>query len=189
VELVPKAQGHLNRPIVPLPRDSQFEANQTPERTTSNVRTLNPLNWPETNLAFFAFLLHFPWELLQMPFYSPPPHFSTRDVILNCTLATAGDAALSVAAFWGAATVAGGRSWVLQPQSRSATASFIAIGLIVTLIVEILATGPWQLWQYSELMPAVPGFGVGLLPLLQWIILPLMLVAIVRRQLLGAGLH
>ena len=35
-------------------------------------------------------------------------------------------------------------------------------------------------------MPVIPGIGVGLSPLLQWIILPLLLVWFVRRQLAGA---
>lgn len=144
-------------------------------------------NWPEVNVALLAFLLHFPWELLQMPFYSPPPHFTTRDVILSCALATVGDVALSVAAFWITAAVAGERFWILRPHNWGAIALFVAVGLIVTVIFEILATGPWKLWRYSEWMPVDPVFGVGLSPFLQWVILPLLLVAIVRRQLCDAG--
>ena len=44
-------------------------------------------------------------------------------------------------------------------------------------------------WRYAEIMPIVPKIGIGLVPLIQWIILPLLLVWFVKRQLDGAKLE
>ncbi len=38
-------------------------------------------------------------------------------------------------------------------------------------------------WNYLPTMPLVPGTDIGLVPLLQWIVLPLLTVWFVRRQL------
>ena len=37
-------------------------------------------------------------------------------------------------------------------------------------------------WTYSSLMPIIPGLGVGLVPVLQWIVLPPLVAALVARQ-------
>jgi hypothetical protein len=62
---------------------------------------------------------------------------------------------------------------------------FVLMGLALTIVLERLATGPLERWAYSDLMPIVPALGVGLAPLVQWIVLPLALVWLVRRQLAG----
>ena len=53
------------------------------------------------------------------------------------------------------------------------------------IIVEALATGPLKRWTYDEAMPRLPILGIGLLPLLQWLLLPPLVVWIVRRQISG----
>jgi hypothetical protein len=57
--------------------------------------------------------------------------------------------------------------------------------LAITTAIERLALGGlWmQGWSYSPLMPVVPGLGVGLSPLVQWLVLPPLLIWLVRRQL------
>jgi len=41
-------------------------------------------------------------------------------------------------------------------------------------------------WTYSDLMPLVPPFGTGLLPLLQWIVVPLLVLSLTRRLVMPA---
>lgn len=62
---------------------------------------------------------------------------------------------------------------------------FIATGVAITTGIEWLATrGHWvQSGHYLPAMPLVPGTGIGLAPLLQWVLLPLLTVWFVRRQL------
>lgn len=144
----------------------------------------NPLNWPETNIFLFAFLLHFVWELLQLPLFSLS-ELTAWETILHCTRATFGDVVITYAAFLGTAWVARSRDWIVQGH-RGATALFIAIGLVITVVFERLATGPLNRWVYAESMPIIPVLEVGASPVLQWIVLPMVLLWIMRRQLLGA---
>lgn len=133
------------------------------------------------NVALFAFLLNHPWEFLQAPLFrgmATAPHW---DAVKLCTAATLGDAAIETAAFWAVAAVAG-PSWVLRPGAGQIT-GFVAIGLAITVLAEWLATGQFRWWEYADAMPIVPLLGVGLSPLLQWILLPPLLAWFVRRQL------
>lgn len=80
------------------------------------------------------------------------------------------------------------RAWLVRPTVPSVL-GFTACGMFITVVVERLAlAGLWmQAWSYSPLMPVVPGLGVGLSPLVQWLVLPPLVVWLVRRQLTGAG--
>ena len=55
---------------------------------------------------------------------------------------------------------------------------FIAIAIIITIIFEALPTGVLNRWQYGEAMPTLPVLGTGLLPVLQWLIIPLLITDI-----------
>lgn len=59
----------------------------------------------------------------------------------------------------------------------------MSAGVTITVVFERLATGPLGSWAYAETMPVVPVLEVGVLPLLQWIVLPPLMVWFVRRQL------
>lgn len=78
-----------------------------------------------------------------------------------------------------------GRFWFVHPTFRQ-TGLYVAIGLLITLLLEHLATRSTQeasSWRYSDLMPIVPALGIGLAPLLQWLIIPTMVARFARRQL------
>jgi hypothetical protein len=70
---------------------------------------------PELNIGIFAFLLSFPWEILQSPFFQGMPAARHGDAVRICTLATLGDVGLMLVNFWIVAWVGGGRRWPLQP--------------------------------------------------------------------------
>ena len=143
------------------------------------------LNVPETNVAIFAFLLNFPWEFFQVPFFAgmaTAPHW---DAIRFCTRASLGDAGIAVVAFWAVAIAVRSRTWVRHPRPVEVL-GFVAGGVAITIVFEWLATGVLGRWAYADTMPVVPLVDVGLLPLLQWIVLPPLIVWFVRRQLRGA---
>lgn len=144
-----------------------------------------PLDWPETNIALFAFLLHLPWELFQLPLFLMDSALTVYETVLHCTRAAAGDVLIALASFWAAVLLVRDRLWVLRPPRR-ALAAYLASGLAITIVFELLATGPLARWAYSDLMPVGPLLGIGLSPVLQWILLPLLLLWIVRRQLHAA---
>lgn len=137
---------------------------------------------PEFNVLIFSFLLHLAWEYWQVPFFrgmADQPHWVG---VKACTLATLGDAGIALSAFWATAIVAKNRSWIVWPNRRD-IAIFLGVGVLVTILFEALATGLLQRWAYSDTMPRVPVIGTGLLPLLQWLVIPLIVIWFVRRQI------
>jgi hypothetical protein len=136
----------------------------------------------EANVAIFAFLLNLPWELAQVPLFAGMPTAQHWTAVLACGRASLGDVVVALVAFWAVAFAVGSRAWVLMP-TRGRIAGFVAIGVLITIVMERLATGPLGRWAYTDAMPVVPVLRVGLSPVVQWIVLPPLIVWFVRRQL------
>lgn len=139
---------------------------------------------PEFNVALFALLLNFPWEFLQVPFFAEMPAMAHWDAIIFCTRAALGDVLIALIAFWVVAALRRQRGWLLRPDARSIL-GFIAVGIVITIGLEWHATEIQQRWQYAEWMPTLPLLGTGLAPLMQWLVLPPLIIWLARRQLLG----
>ncbi len=150
----------------------------------TSIKTNKILNAPELHISIFAFLLNFVWELLQMPLFAGFADFPYYQTILHCTKATFGDVVISLVAFAGACLITRSRMWIVS-MNKSGVVSFLAIGLVITVAFELLATGPLNRWEYSESMPTV--IGVGVSPVAQWVILPLIQLWFVKRQIIGGG--
>jgi hypothetical protein len=149
----------------------------TPMQTQSKI-----VDIPELNVAIFSFLLNFIWEMWQIPFFEAIPNGTHWAGVVACTQATFGDAAISIVAFWCVAAFAKSRSWIIKP-SPFQIGSFVMVGVVITIAFEALATVLLDRWSYSPSMPTLPLLGTGLLPLLQWILLPPLTIWFVRRQL------
>lgn len=138
---------------------------------------------PVTNLVLFAFLMSFPWEMLQAPLYAGmanAPHWSAT---LVCLVATLGDCVQFVAAFGITAAIFRNRDWIRIATCRQVF-WFTAAGLAVTMLIEAAGVrGIGWNWRYSALMPRLPLLGTGLSPVLQWVILPPLVIRLLRRQL------
>jgi len=137
---------------------------------------------PELNVAIFSFLLNFVWEIWQVPFFVGMPSVPHWVGVAICTQATFGDVAISLVAFWCVAALARSRWWIIN-SSRSQAVGFVAVGLVITVIFEALATGTLERWSYAPSMPTLPVLGTGILPLFQWVLLPPLTIWFVRRQL------
>lgn len=137
---------------------------------------------PEAPLALFAFLLHFAWEMLQAPAFegmAEMPHWQAAKL---CLSATNGDVVITLAAFWSASLAAGSRRWVAHLHPLPVLA-YMAVGLAATVALELYHTSVTYRWSYSDLMPLVPPFGTGLLPLLQWLVIPPAALWLAKRHL------
>jgi hypothetical protein len=135
---------------------------------------------PEARLAWWALLLNGAWEFLQSPLYADHGRGAgyllwTR---LHCAL---GDVLILLAAFWAASLVARSRWWWRQPASVAGRVFWVA-GLAYTVWSEWFNTQVREAWEYAAAMPRVGE--VGLAPLLQWILLPPLVLALLQR---GAG--
>lgn len=102
-------------------------------------------------------------------------------------VATLGDAFIALFAFAVVAALSQSPAWVRAPK-RSQVAGFVAIGLAITIAIEIIATrfdGAFS-WRYTPAMPVTPWLGIGLAPLLMWLVVPLLILWFVRRQIAGS---
>jgi hypothetical protein len=145
-------------------------------------------NTPEFNVAAFALLLNFAWEILQAPLFVGMAEMPHAQVTKACLRATVGDAVIMLLAYGVVAVVVRSRSWILASKGWQLSL-LVAIGVSITAGIEWLATrGYWMAsWNYLPTMPLAPGTDIGLVPLLQWIVLPLLTVWFVRRQLPHRG--
>lgn len=153
---------------------------------TRHLRAL--IATPEFNLAVFALLLNFPWEVLQAPLFEGMAAAPHSAVIRACLQATLGDAVILLLAHTSVTAATRRRRWAITPSWRE-VAGFVAVGIAITAMIESLATrGHWaQTWAYSSAMPVIPGIGVGLSPLLQWLIVPPVALWFTRRQSVHPG--
>ena len=139
---------------------------------------------PEFNVTVFALLLNFVWEILQAPLYVGMADMPHALVTKDCLQGTVGDAVIMLLAYGVVAVAARSRRWIVAARGWQ-LALFIAIGVSITAAIEWLATRGYWIgnWNYLPTMPLVPGTSIGLAPLLQWVVLPLLTVWFVRRQL------
>jgi hypothetical protein len=138
---------------------------------------------PEANFLLFSFLFNFVWEMWQMPFYVGLKTLDYMSVVHICTQASFGDGVISVLAYWSAVAIARSRNWI-HAITITPVIVYLATGLGITIFMEWLATDILVRWQYAPNMPVLPMLGTGLLPILQWSILPLLILFVVRRQTL-----
>lgn len=141
----------------------------------------NYLEKPETWVAINGFLLAFVWEMLQMPFYDMSG-LSTWQATNNCGFATFGDAGIMVFAYWVATRSAPDRLWLRQWRVRP-LAFYLSVGMVITIVVEHFALKSGWGWTYSETMPTIGA--IGLVPILMWLIVPMLTLALARRSLFG----
>ncbi len=122
--------------------------------------------------------LHFVWEMGQGRWFASMAPLSFWRATFLCARATAGDVVITAAAFAIAAAASRSFHWPTERRRSSLPfAIFIASGLAVTVAYEIHALAVGQ-WSYAETMPVIAG--VGVLPILQWLVIPIAELAVFR---------
>lgn len=132
-----------------------------------------------------AFFLHFVWEMWQLPFYEAMVDARHGDVVWLCTRAAGGDALIAIAAYALAALMTRDPGWIQSPD-RLSMAVYLGIGLAATVFFEYVAVEILHRWQYADAMPLLPLIGTGIVPMAQWVVVPLAtlwLARIVQRGL------
>ena len=135
---------------------------------------------PWAALAAASLGLHFVWEMLQAPLYQGMLTMPLSGATRVCAQASAGDAVITLAAYALVAFAVRSRAWMTHPRVGH-IAAYLAIGLAVTIALEYLNVYGLGRWSYSAAMPRV--LGVGLAPLAQWIIVPIVILWFMRRYL------
>ena len=117
-----------------------------------------------------GFLLNFTWELIQMPLYNSAS-FKINHVTF-CALGSVADAIMVLLIYLGLAFIFKNSFW-MRPLKWQRIVVAILIGGVGAVLSEMrhLSLGNWV---YSDLMPLLPMIKVGLSPVLQFMILPIL---------------
>lgn len=135
---------------------------------------------PWAAIGGFALLLHFLWEILQVPLYQGMAEAGHWSAVLRCAQATGGDVVIAWTAYCIGSWSAGDRLW-LGPLHRRPLALYFSSGMVITVGLEWLNVYSWKEWAYGSAMPVIAG--VGLAPILQWIVIPILTLWLARRHL------
>ena len=118
-----------------------------------------------------AFLLNVAWEILQIPLFKGGVYEWQH--ILFCVLASVADVIMVLLIYFGFAFIYKNALWVNKLKAKR------LILLILTGFAGAVLTEVWQLsigtWSYSSAMPLIPVVDVGLSPVLQFMILPILI--------------
>lgn len=133
---------------------------------------------PEVRLTAWGLLLNAAWEFLQSPLYTDHRR-GLLYIVWTRFHCTGGDALILLGAFWGTSILFRGRYWWARPR-RAALVLFVLLGLAYTAWSEWYNTQVRHAWEYAEAMPR--WFGLGLSSLLQWLLLPPSILALLRRS-------
>ena len=133
---------------------------------------------PELPVVVVGFGLNAVWESLQSPLYAD--HARELSYLLRSRLHCAGgDVLILLFAFGVTSLIFQSRQW-LRDGRRGPTVLFVALGFAYTVWSEWFNTQVTVSWRYAEFMPRV--FGIGMAPLAQWVVVPLLLALILRNS-------
>lgn len=153
--------------------------------TPQQVSTETP-GWPWYQpwaaLAFFSVLLNFVWEMVVMPAYETRSASATGVWIVMCLVATLGDVGITLGSY-AVAKMITTRRWLTRP-TLVPFVTYLAVGLVMTIAFECVNVNVLHRWSYAPRMLVVAGIGV--LPLLQWLVLPPIVLWLARRHLASA---
>ena len=127
-------------------------------------------------LCLIAVPLNFLWELGQSTLYLPPSRL--QDTWWHCFKASLGDGLLVGMIYVVCAIVFRENDWY-QRIRASHYLTIVATGLAVSVLVEWAALLKHR-WVYAATMPLIPGMQIGLVPVAQMIVLPLVVFLIAR---------
>ena len=137
---------------------------------------------PETNLFLFAFLLNFVYEVWQSPIYEFYASPSLGDKVIDLTHCAFGDGVIILFSSWVVSALMRSRYWLLTPTWKL-TLLFTSVGLLITLVLETYRVNVSK--AYGVPVLAVPLLGMSALAVIQWIVLPAIILYMARRNMLG----
>lgn len=127
-------------------------------------------------IALAAYALHFAWEMGHASLFAPMDRLPFWQATAWCARAAGWDVVISAAAYLAAAMTARRLLWIRERRWLPVAIYFV-VGLAVTIAIERWAISVGR-WQYREAMPTIAG--IGLSPLLQWVVVPAAIIAVVR---------
>lgn len=125
---------------------------------------------------------NFLWEAAHLPLYTIWRTGTWRENAFAVVHCTGGDLLIATASLTLALVLAGHRDWPARRFGAVAALTIVS-GVAYTAFSEWLNIVLRASWAYSELMPVVRlgGFELGLSPVAQWIVVPVLAFAWARR--------
>ncbi|HAM96086.1 TPA: hypothetical protein DCP13_00525 [Candidatus Azambacteria bacterium] len=121
------------------------------------------------SLIFVGFLLNLAWEAGQNLLYAWDPKISV--FIPYIFFVSLKDTLVILAIYWLTALVRQKADWIFEMEAKDLIfAGFIGLAYALGAEFQAIQSGRWQ---YNELMPLIPGLEIGVTPILQMMILPI----------------
>ncbi len=120
--------------------------------------------------------LNYGWELAQSGLFTEESN--AGNVWLHCFVASLGDGIMVLLLFGIGRLICGHRNWFVHPGLKGYAILTLA-GVLMAVAVEWVAVHMLQRWSYAQAMPLIPGFEIGLVPVLQMVLLPPLIFRIV----------
>jgi hypothetical protein len=134
-------------------------------------------------LGLFGFLFMGVWEFTQSPFFEDISQ-DLNDIILFRLHCTLGDVIILFEIAAVLFLIRWTWKWILHPKLGDYLL-FTLMGITYTAFSEYVNVYVRGSWGYSDMMPILPLIEVGVIPLIQWLVLPSIILTITSRQVKG----
>jgi hypothetical protein len=125
-----------------------------------------------------ALALNFGWEMAQARFFADMAGLPIWTATWRCAYATLGDVGILLGAYLAVAAIARRVDWITAGR-RAYDVAFAAAAFGASMFIERHAVTTGR-WVYDSTMPVLPWIGVGFAPLVQWLLLPGLVLAFAR---------
>lgn len=132
--------------------------------------------------SLLALGLHLLWEIGQLPFYTLWEEANAGRIALYLGHCVLGDVMIATLAYLAVALAWRQADWPRQRPWTGGT-MLVALGLGYTVFSEWYNVYRIGSWAYSEAMPLI--HGIGITPLLQWLIVPGVMLVLIKRTRIG----
>lgn len=126
------------------------------------------------------------WEVAQLPLFTIIDERGLAYALLAALHCTGGDLLIGGISLTLAWALFGRGQWPARRRLAVALAATTA-GLLYTAFSEWMNAQVRGTWTYSAWMPLLPVLGIGVTPLLQWLLLPPLCLRLVLQQLRHRG--
>ena len=143
--------------------------------STCNSTDGRLLPWVARAIGLAA-LGHFFWEAAQLLLYTLWRTGTPGEIAFALIHCTGGDVLITTTTFAAAAALARHLCW--PPFGWRMVFTAIILGAAYTIFSEWLNVEIRRTWSYTAAMPVLPFIGTGLTPLLQWLVVPGLALAV-----------
>lgn len=136
---------------------------------------MSDLNWLSAIRRYLltSLLGHAVWEVLQLPLFTLWLEAPTKQIAFATLHCLGGDLVIATSALIGALVIFGRPGW---PQVH-------ALPVALTVLCICISYTAWseynnalikRVWTYTDVMPLLPVIKVGVTPMLQWLVVPIL---------------